>query len=146
MRGSSSRSFVFISSLVVCMGREHLGPLAIFVTIHPAIKLFGTTIPTLQSSIPSESEGKYDVGFRIPYNSEAMGKIRGEETWISLGPWGGNGGTDWAYKVDGPIMKMTIYGSIFIRSIVFESNSGDGVTIGSSEKIDGTSDCAAETV
>ncbi|KAG5520928.1 hypothetical protein RHGRI_033476 [Rhododendron griersonianum] len=118
-------------------------------TIHPAIKLFGKTIPVLQSSIPKESEGKYDVGFQIPYNSEATGKIRGEETWISLGPWGGNDGTYWAYKIDGPIMRMTIYGTIFIRSIVFESNSGDGVTIGSSVKIDGTGDgtgdCAAET-
>ncbi|KAG5520934.1 hypothetical protein RHGRI_033482 [Rhododendron griersonianum] len=56
-----------------------------------------------------------------------MGKISGEKGWISLGPWGGKGGKDWAYKPDGPIMKITIWYRDFISQILFESKSSDGV-------------------
>ncbi|KAH7833431.1 hypothetical protein Vadar_006281 [Vaccinium darrowii] len=68
-----------------------------------------------------------------PINLKA--KISGEEGWISLGPWGGNGGVDWAYKPDGPIMQISIrYGEV-IESILFESRSCDDIVIGSSVKI-----------
>ncbi|KAH7832975.1 hypothetical protein Vadar_001930 [Vaccinium darrowii] len=68
-----------------------------------------------------------------PINLKA--KISSEEGWISLGPWGGNGGVDWAYKPDGPIMQISIrYGEV-IESIIFESRSCDDIIIGSSVKI-----------
>ncbi|XP_058193160.1 uncharacterized protein LOC131310257 [Rhododendron vialii] len=67
-----------------------------------------------------------------------MGKISGEEGWISLGPWGGRGGTYSTYKPDGPIVQITIrYGDV-VDSILFESKRRDGVVIGSSVKIGGT--------
>ncbi|KAI8527113.1 hypothetical protein RHMOL_Rhmol12G0050900 [Rhododendron molle] len=67
-----------------------------------------------------------------------MGKISGEEGWISLGPWGGRGGTYSTYKPDGPIVQITIrYGDV-VDSILFESKSRDGVIIGSAVKIGGT--------
>ncbi|XP_058192000.1 mannose/glucose-specific lectin-like [Rhododendron vialii] len=67
-----------------------------------------------------------------------MGKISGEEGWLSLGPWGGKGGEYSTYKPDGPIMQITIrYGDV-IDSILFESKSRDGVVIGSSVKIGGS--------
>lgn len=73
-------------------------------------------------------------------------KITHEERWISLGPWGGDDGEDWAYKPDGPIMQISIrYGDV-IHSILFESKSCDGVVIGSSVKHGGTGGYATKTV
>ncbi|KAG5520923.1 hypothetical protein RHGRI_033471 [Rhododendron griersonianum] len=60
-----------------------------------------------------------------------MGKICGDEGWISLGPWGGKYGEDWAYKAVGPIMQITIGYNIFIESILFERKCCDGVVVGS---------------
>lgn len=40
-------------------------------TKDPAIKLFGKTIPVPEYRIPAKSDGKSDVGFQIPFNSEA---------------------------------------------------------------------------
>ncbi|KAF7125071.1 hypothetical protein RHSIM_Rhsim12G0046100 [Rhododendron simsii] len=66
-----------------------------------------------------------------------QGKISGEEGWISVGPWGGRGGTYSTYKPDGPVVQITIrYGDV-VDSILFESKSRDGVVIGSSVKIGG---------
>ncbi|XP_058193158.1 uncharacterized protein LOC131310256 [Rhododendron vialii] len=64
-----------------------------------------------------------------------MGKISGEEGWISLGPWGAKDGVDWTYKPDGPILQITIAYGIVIESIKFESKSCDGVTMGRSVEI-----------
>ncbi|KAI8562686.1 hypothetical protein RHMOL_Rhmol03G0053900 [Rhododendron molle] len=41
-------------------------------TKDPAIKLFGKTIPVPVARIPAKSDGKSDVGFQIPFKSEAM--------------------------------------------------------------------------
>ncbi|KAF7124932.1 hypothetical protein RHSIM_Rhsim12G0044900 [Rhododendron simsii] len=60
-----------------------------------------------------------------------MGKICGDEGWISLGPWGGEYGEDWAYKAVGPIMQITIGYNIIIESILFERKCCDGVVVGS---------------
>ncbi|KAI8527106.1 hypothetical protein RHMOL_Rhmol12G0050200 [Rhododendron molle] len=67
-----------------------------------------------------------------------QGKIRVEEGWISLGPWGGNDGVDWTYKANGPIMQISICYGQAIDSILFESKSCDGVLVGRSKKIGGT--------
>ncbi|KAF7124312.1 hypothetical protein RHSIM_Rhsim12G0045700 [Rhododendron simsii] len=76
------------------------------------------------------------------------GKISGEEGWISLGPWGGKGGKDWAYKPDGPIIQITIWSRDFIDQILFESKSSDGIVIGDSVKIGkpGFGGCQLKTV
>ncbi|KAF7153870.1 hypothetical protein RHSIM_Rhsim01G0064500 [Rhododendron simsii] len=73
-------------------------------------------------------------------------KIRGEEGCISLGPWGGNDGDDWAYKTNGPIMQISICYGQAIDSILFESKSCDGVLIGSPKKIGGSGGHATETI
>ncbi|XP_058194747.1 mannose/glucose-specific lectin-like [Rhododendron vialii] len=71
-----------------------------------------------------------------------MGKVTGEEGWISLGPWGSSGGSRKTYKADGPILQITLrlgkYDSGRVRytilySISFQSESRDGVVIGSSD-------------
>ncbi|KAF7123467.1 hypothetical protein RHSIM_Rhsim12G0045500 [Rhododendron simsii] len=74
-----------------------------------------------------------------------QGKISGEEGWISLGPWGGEDGVNWAYKADGPIMQISICYGLAIDSILIESKSCDGV-IRSSEKFGGTGGYSTETV
>ncbi|KAI8526768.1 hypothetical protein RHMOL_Rhmol12G0021800 [Rhododendron molle] len=53
------------------------------------------------------------------------------EGGIPLGPWGGNGGGYWAYKLDvAPIMQITLgYGSV-IDSILIRNKSYDGNVIG----------------
>ncbi|XP_058193162.1 uncharacterized protein LOC131310258 isoform X2 [Rhododendron vialii] len=68
-----------------------------------------------------------------------MGKISGEEGWISLGPWGGKGGVYSTYKPDGPIMQITIRYQEDVNSISFKSKSRNGVVLGSSVKIGGNS-------
>ncbi|KAF7123518.1 hypothetical protein RHSIM_Rhsim12G0018800 [Rhododendron simsii] len=69
-----------------------------------------------------------------------MGKVTGEEGWISLGPLGSTGGSRKTYKADGPILQITLrlgkYDSGRVRytilySISFQSESRDGVVIGS---------------
>ncbi|KAF7124510.1 hypothetical protein RHSIM_Rhsim12G0019200 [Rhododendron simsii] len=62
----------------------------------------------------------------------------GEEGGIPLGPWGGKGGSHWAYKVDvAPILQITLrYGSI-INSILITSKSRDGNVIGCSDRFGG---------
>ncbi|KAF7150315.1 hypothetical protein RHSIM_Rhsim02G0161900 [Rhododendron simsii] len=76
----------------------------------------------------------------------SKGKIRVEEGWISLGPWGGNDGVDWTYKANGSIMQISICYGQAIDSILFESKTYDGVLIGSSEKIGGTGGHVTEMV
>ncbi|XP_058216061.1 UPF0481 protein At3g47200-like isoform X3 [Rhododendron vialii] len=74
----------------------------------------------------------------IEYCVKVQGMISGEEGWISLGPWGGKCGVYSTYKVEGPIIQMTIrYGDV-IDSILFESKSYNDAVIGSSVKIGGT--------
>ncbi|KAI8527102.1 hypothetical protein RHMOL_Rhmol12G0049900 [Rhododendron molle] len=81
-----------------------------------------------------------------PYNLIlAQGKISDEEGLISLGPWGGKGAVDWAYKPDGPIMQITIRYRAVIDSILFESKSCDGVVIGSPVKVRGDGDGSIKT-
>ncbi|KAG5520545.1 hypothetical protein RHGRI_033203 [Rhododendron griersonianum] len=80
----------------------------------------------------------------------------GEEGGIPLGPWGGNGGGCWAYKkADGPILQITIrllhLDSGVVRytricSISFQSESRDGVVIGSSEHFGSPEQGVATTV
>ncbi|XP_058220155.1 mannose/glucose-specific lectin-like isoform X2 [Rhododendron vialii] len=77
--------------------------------------------------------------------TQLKGKIIGEEGWISLGPWGGEGAVDWAYKPDGPIMQITIRYRAVIDSILFESKSCDGVAIGSPVKVGGDGDGSIKT-
>ncbi|KAI8526763.1 hypothetical protein RHMOL_Rhmol12G0021400 [Rhododendron molle] len=71
-----------------------------------------------------------------------MGKVTGEEGWISLGPWGNSTGSRKTYKADGPILQITLRlwnldsGRVrytLLTSISFQSVSRDGVVIGSSE-------------
>ncbi|KAI8527098.1 hypothetical protein RHMOL_Rhmol12G0049500 [Rhododendron molle] len=69
--------------------------------------------------------------------TQLKGKIN-DEGLISLGPWGGKDGVDWAYKANGPIMQISICYGEAIDSILFQSRSFDGLVIGSSEKIGGT--------
>lgn len=75
-----------------------------------------------------------------------QGKISGEEEWMSLGPWGGKDGLDWAYKVDGPIMHISIGYGKAINSILFKSRNYDGIVIGSSRKIGSIDGHVVETV
>lgn len=65
-------------------------------------------------------------------------KIIGEGG-ISRGPWGGDGGTYWAYKSDvAPIMQINLkYGTI-IDSILIKSKSSNGNVIASSQRIGGS--------
>ncbi|KAH7841879.1 hypothetical protein Vadar_001918 [Vaccinium darrowii] len=67
----------------------------------------------------------------------SKGKISREEGWKSLGPWGGKDGDYWDFKVDGPMMQITVRYGLVIDSIFFESKSSDGHVIGSSKKIGG---------
>lgn len=48
-------------------------------TKDPAIKLFGKTISVPDSRIPAKSDDKSDVGFQIPFKSEAMVSL-----WIHI--------------------------------------------------------------
>lgn len=73
-------------------------------------------------------------------------KISDEEGFISLGPWGGKDGVDWAYKANGPILQISICFGEAINSIFFRSRSCDGFVIGSSEKFGGTGGDTTEMV
>ncbi|KAG5520876.1 hypothetical protein RHGRI_033442 [Rhododendron griersonianum] len=59
---------------------------------------------------------------------------------ITLGPWGGNRGGYWAYKLEVvPIMQMTLgYGSV-IDSILITSKRRDSNIIGCSDRFGGPS-------
>ncbi|KAF7123449.1 hypothetical protein RHSIM_Rhsim12G0045300 [Rhododendron simsii] len=77
--------------------------------------------------------------------SVAKGKIKGEEGWISFGPWGGNDGVDWTYKANGPIMQIRICYGEAINSVLFQSRSSDGFIIGSSEEFGATGSHTTKT-
>ncbi|KAI8526767.1 hypothetical protein RHMOL_Rhmol12G0021700 [Rhododendron molle] len=96
----------------------------------------------VQSPVPLSGQGSFGGQILSLTFEGKLGIIKsniGEEGWIPLGPWGGNGGSHWAYKVDaGPILQITLgYGSI-IDSILITSKSRDGNVIGSSEKFGGS--------
>ncbi|KAI8527104.1 hypothetical protein RHMOL_Rhmol12G0050000 [Rhododendron molle] len=76
---------------------------------------------------------------------KVKGKIRGEEGWISFGPWGGNDGVDWTYKANGPIMQISICYGEAINSVLFRSRSCDGLVIGSSEEFGATGSRTTKT-
>lgn len=64
-------------------------------------------------------------------------KIIGEG-WIHRGPWGGNGGAYWTYKVDvAPILQITLGWGSVIDSILIKSKSCDGNVIGNFQRIGG---------
>ncbi|XP_058194739.1 uncharacterized protein LOC131311345 isoform X1 [Rhododendron vialii] len=69
--------------------------------------------------------------------TEIMSKIIGEG-WIHRGPWGGNGGAYWTYKVDvAPILQITLGWGSVIDSILIKSKSCDGNIIGNFQRIGG---------
>ncbi|KAF7143872.1 hypothetical protein RHSIM_Rhsim05G0059900 [Rhododendron simsii] len=60
-----------------------------------------------------------------------MGKVTGEEGWISLGPWGPWGSqrsrSETSYKADGPVMEMTVhYSQLSLFSSLIFIKAGDG--------------------
>ncbi|KAG5520536.1 hypothetical protein RHGRI_033198 [Rhododendron griersonianum] len=97
----------------------------------------------LQSPVPLSGQYQGSFGGQI-LSLTFEGKLSiiksniGEEGGIPLGPWGGNGGSHWAYKVDAaPILQITLgYGSI-INSILITSKSRDGNVIGCSDRFGG---------
>lgn len=87
------------------------------------------------------------LGCSNRFSVNVQGKVTGEEGWISLGAPGNTGTTNTTYntktyKADGPILQITVrllhLDSGIVRytricSISFQSESRDGVVIGSSE-------------
>ncbi|KAH7833005.1 hypothetical protein Vadar_002269 [Vaccinium darrowii] len=110
---------------------------------------FGIFVTPKVNSAPSSEEKVHNLHSIEDLDSvptKLKGKISCEEGWISLGPWGGEDGSYWAYKAEGPIMQITICFGDAINSILFESKSSDGLVIGSSEKIGGSGGHITETV
>ncbi|KAH7834204.1 hypothetical protein Vadar_013758 [Vaccinium darrowii] len=110
---------------------------------------FGIFVTPKVNSAPSSEEKVHNLHSIEDLDSvptKLKGKISCEEGWISLGPWGGEDGSYWAYKAEGPIMQITICFGDAINSILFESKSSDGLVIGSSKKIGGSGGHITETV
>ncbi|KAH7834930.1 hypothetical protein Vadar_021073 [Vaccinium darrowii] len=84
-------------------------------------------------------------GIFVAPKVDHKGKNSGEDGSISLGPWGGEDGVDWVYKLDRPITQISIDYETAIESIVFESKSYDGGVIEGSEKIGGDGGYKKET-
>ncbi|KAF7124207.1 hypothetical protein RHSIM_Rhsim12G0019000 [Rhododendron simsii] len=77
-----------------------------------------------------------DVEFRVVLMC-MQSKIIGEG-WIHKGPWGGNGGAYWTYKVDvAPILQITLGWGSVVDSILIKSKSCDGNVIGNFQRIGG---------
>ncbi|KAA8518138.1 hypothetical protein F0562_015612 [Nyssa sinensis] len=55
-----------------------------------------------------------------------MGEPSHFEEYISVGPWGGPGGNNWKYKVEGDIKQIIIIHGKAIDSVLFKSSNNDG--------------------
>ncbi|KAG5547701.1 hypothetical protein RHGRI_013407 [Rhododendron griersonianum] len=84
----------------------------------------------------------------IKKRNEIMSNIIVDEGGEILGPWGGHGGSFWAYKTNvTPIMEITLrYGEI-IDSVLFKNYRRlNGDVVGCSNRIGGTGGHNHETV
>ncbi|KAI8527105.1 hypothetical protein RHMOL_Rhmol12G0050100 [Rhododendron molle] len=128
--GASSLSIPIEGGIIV--GFHGRGGIGTYLT---AIGIF---VVSKVNNLPS-SEKNFDSLHSVQEPDYAptrpKGKISNEQGWMSLGPWGGKDGADWAYEVDGPIMHISIGYGKAINSILFKSKNYDGIVIGSSGKI-----------
>ncbi|KAM7468844.1 hypothetical protein LguiA_007027 [Lonicera macranthoides] len=106
-------------------GRVVIGSLS-FITNLTTYGPFGTATGT-SFSIPIE--GSVVIGFhgRGGYYLDANGihvKPRDIEGTISIGPWGGQGGSPWSYMTNRGINQIVIYVGLNIKSISFRDITG----------------------
>ncbi|KAK9280443.1 hypothetical protein L1049_014134 [Liquidambar formosana] len=113
-----------------------------FITNHTKYGPFGIHQGTSFSSTPMEGGGiigfhgrcgrYFDaIGVYAKPISECQKNEKGEhgclEGCISMGPWGGPGGSNFSFFVKGGIKQIVIAHGLVIDSIIFKGDNGDGV-------------------